>query len=196
MKKIPLPLPLLISNMYQLVRKTLETYLSEQRVITLSDFPAELSPLWSRKDAIFVTLYFEGKVIASSGRIACQKENTLYECVDNTLLCLKDPRFTASIASKDKLSDIHIRTDRFGPEGRRILRSIDELDTTREGLIFLSQNLGIISVILPHMLHVDTSSQAYFALACKKSWIDPESLTPADFVLYGLTTVSESDFDN
>lgn len=31
--------------MYQLVRKTLETYLGEQRVITLSDFPAELSPL-------------------------------------------------------------------------------------------------------------------------------------------------------
>lgn len=39
------------------------------------------------------------------------------------------------------LSELHIRTDRISTENRRILRDITELDTTREGLIFLSQNL-------------------------------------------------------
>lgn len=180
--------------MYTIVRKTLDIYLREKRVLTLTDFPVESSTYVWLKDAVFVTLYYEGRVIASSGRIACKKENTLYECIDTTLLCLKDPRFTEEIQDIEKLTNISIRTDRFRPENRRVLRDISELDTTREGLIFLSQNLGILSIVLPHMVNWDTSPSAYFALACKKALIDPTKLAPADYVIYGLTTISESDF--
>lgn len=180
--------------MYDLVRKTLDTYLREKRIITLSDFPSDATQYTTMKDAVFVTLYHEGRVIASSGRIACKKENSLFECIDNTLLCLKDPRFTLEIQDIAKLPDIHIRTDRFRPENRRVLRDIAELDTSHEWLMLLSQNLWILSVILPHMVHIDTSPWQFFALACKKAGIDSTTLTPSDYVLYGLTTTSESDF--
>lgn len=127
--------------MFSLVRKTLEVYLREKRVITLSDIPQELMIFSSKKDAVFVTLYYQGKVIASSGRISCKKENSLFECIDNSLLCMKDPRFLAEIQNVEMLSEIHIRVDTFAPQNRRVLKSIDELDTAREGIIFLSQNL-------------------------------------------------------
>lgn len=182
--------------MHTLVRKTLEVYLREKRVITPSDFPTEVSQYTSIKDAIFITLYLEWRVIASSGRIACKKENSLFECIDNTLLCLKDPRFSQEIQDIAKLSDIHIRTDQFRPENRRVLRTISELDTTKEGLILLSQSLGVLSMVLPHMVNLDSSPEKYFSLACKKWGIDPINLNPADYVIYGLTTVSESDFGN
>lgn len=180
--------------MYTLVRKTLEIYLREKRVLSITDFPPESSTDMKSKDAIFVTLYYQWRVVGSSGRIICKKENTVYECIDNTLLCLKDARLTLELQDIAKLSELHIRTDRIATENRRILRDISELDTTREGLIFLSQNLGVMSVILPHMVHGDTSPEIYLALATKKAWVDLTKIMPSDYVLYGLTTMSESDF--
>ncbi|MFZ2256327.1 MAG: hypothetical protein WAW59_07495 [Patescibacteria group bacterium] len=79
-------------------------------------------------------------MIASSGRIACQKENSVFECIDNTLLCLKDERFSLALQTPEALDKIHIRIDTFTPQDRRVLQSVDELDTSREGLMFLSQN--------------------------------------------------------
>ncbi len=115
-----------------LVRKTLELYLREKRVIAQSEFPADVLSFATGKEAVFVTLYYEGRVIASSGRIQCKKENTLFECVDNTLLCLKDERFTTALQSPDALEKIRIRTDRFGPQNRRVLPSINDLDIRKE----------------------------------------------------------------
>jgi hypothetical protein len=60
--------------------------------------------------------------------------------------------------------------------------------------MLLSESLGALSVILPHMVNIDTSPEQYFALACKKVGIDPIKTDPADYVIYGLTTISESDF--
>jgi hypothetical protein len=180
--------------MHLLVRKTLEVYLREKRIPTLSDIPTELQSYTAMKDSVFVTLYYEGRVIASSGRLTPKKDNTFYECIDNTLMCLKDPRFTAEIQDLAKLPDIRIRTDRFGAANRRILPDVTLLDTKNEWLILLSQNLGFLSIILPHMVHIETSAQGYFSLACKKVSQDPAKLTPADYVVYGLTTMSEADF--
>ena len=108
-------------------------------------------------------------MIASSGRIACQKENSVFECIDNTLLCLKDERFSLALQTPESLDKIHIRIDTFTPQDRRVLQSIDELDTSREGLMFLSQNHGVLSVVLPHMVHVDPKPMTYLTLACKKA---------------------------
>lgn len=179
--------------MHEIARKTLEIYLAEKRIPTLSDF-ADTGTYSASKDAIFVTLYLHGKVIASSGRIIPSKENTLYECIDNTLLCLKDPRCSSALTSPEGLWEIRIRVDRFTTDQRRILQSVEDLDTTREGLIFLSQNLWHISVILPHMVHVDTSPWAYFSLACRKISLDEKTLSPSDYVLYGLSTTTYDDF--
>jgi AMMECR1 domain-containing protein len=178
-----------------LVRKTLEIYLRENRIITQSDFPAEALSFTSTKDAVFVTLYHEWRVIASSGRIQCKKENTIFECIDNTLLCLKDARFAPSLQTPDALEKIHIRVDRFGMQNRRILESIENLDIRTEWVIFLSQNLGVLSIVLPNMVHVGSTPQSYFDLACRKWWLDPAKLDPREYFLYGLSTVSETDFE-
>lgn len=179
--------------MYTLVRKILEIYLRENRVITLSDIEGSLLEHTKTKMSVFVTLYYQGKVIASSGRIQCKKENTLYECIDNTLLCLKDPRFALEVQNPEKLADIRIRVDRFSPSDRRILRNIDELNTRDEGIILLSQNFGKLSLVLPHMVHLDSAPVNYFDLACRKVELDPKTITANDYVIYGLKTISESD---
>ncbi len=181
--------------MYSIVRTTLETYLKEKRVVTLSDFTIDVSPYTGSRDSVFITLYFDGRVIASSGRIACKKENTFFECIDNTLLCLNDARFTSEIQDLSKIWDIHIRTDRFWPWDRRLIKDISELDTKSEWLILLSQNLGLLTVVLPNMVHIDSSPNAYFNLACKKIWLDPNKLTQSDYVIYGVRTKCETDFE-
>ncbi len=118
--------------MYSLVRKTLEIYISEKRIITPADIPSDALVYQSRKDAVFVTLYQDGRVIASSGRIQCQKENTIYECIDITLLCLKDPRFSPALQSPEGLTQVHIRVDIFSATDRRMIQSPGELDTRTE----------------------------------------------------------------
>jgi len=45
--------------MLSLVRKTLDIYLREKRIITQSDFPADIALYLSKRDAVFVTLYHE-----------------------------------------------------------------------------------------------------------------------------------------
>jgi len=179
--------------MISLVRKTLDVYLRERRIITQSDFPSDIQIYLSSKDAIFVTLYHEWRVIASSGRIICQKENSVFECIDNTLLCLKDNRFAESLQNTDSLQSIYIRLDILAPQDRRILQSVEELDTSKEWLILLSQNLGTMAVILPKMLHVDPSPQSYYTLACSKAGIDIAKLIPADYVLYAIRTTEMTD---
>jgi AMMECR1 domain-containing protein len=118
--------------MHQLVRKTLETYLDEKRIITQSDIPADMLPMMSTRQSVFVTLYMDGRVIASSGRIQCQKENTLYEIIDATMLCLKDSRFASNLQSSENLSKIHIRVDTFASEDRRMIQSVAELNIRDE----------------------------------------------------------------
>jgi AMMECR1 domain-containing protein len=118
--------------MHQLVRKTLETYLGEKRIITQSDIPADILPMMSTRESVFVTLYMDGRVIASSGRIQCQKENTLYETIDATMLCLKDSRFAASLQSHEHLANIHIRVDTFTPDDRRMIQNVSEMSIRDE----------------------------------------------------------------
>lgn len=118
--------------MHTLVRKTLQLYLTEKRIIVQSDFPSDITPHLVTKDSVFITLYYEGRVIASSGRIQCKKESTIFECIDNTLLCLKDERFVTNLQNPESLSKIHIRTDRFTPRNRRMLKDISELDIRKE----------------------------------------------------------------
>jgi AMMECR1 domain-containing protein len=118
--------------MHQLVRKTLETYINEKRIITQSDIPADMLALMSTRQSVFVTLYMDGRVIASAGRIQCQKENTVYEIVDATMLCLKDPRFASSLQSPEYLANLHIRVDTFSPEDRRMIQNASEMSVRDE----------------------------------------------------------------
>lgn len=88
--------------------------------------------MMSTRQSVFVTLYMDGRVIASSGRIQCQKENTVYEAIDATMLCLKDIRFATNMQSSENISNIHIRVDLFAPEDRRMIQSSSELNIRDE----------------------------------------------------------------
>lgn len=179
--------------MHTLVRKTLEIYINEKRLITQSDFPADTLPMMAKKESVFVTLYYDGKIIASSWRIQCQKENSVFECIDNTLMCLKDPRFTGTLQVPENLEKIHIRVDLFTSEDRRMLQNISELSVRNEWLIFLSQSLWVMSVVLPHMVHLDPTPERYFDLICQKLSLDPSKLTHSDYILYALKTKEFTD---
>lgn len=179
--------------MHTLVRKALEIYINEKRIITQGDFPIHLLPMLLKKNSVFVTLYHNWRVIASSGRIQCQKENMLYECIDNTLMCLKDPRFWISLQNPENLKDIYIRVDSISSEDRRMIHAISELNIRDEWIILLSQNHGTLSVVLPHMLLTDPTPERYFAFVCQKAWLNPNNITSSDYVLYALKTTEYTD---
>lgn len=179
--------------MHNTVRKILEIYLREKRIIAQSEFTTAEIPYTRVKNALFVTLYSHGRVIASQGRIQCKKENTLFECLDLTLLCLKDSRFSAELQTLEALSGIQIRVDMIESNSRRILANISDLNVRSEGIIFLSQNLGVLSVILPNMIRLDPTPEKYFALAQQKAGITTP-LSHSDYVIYGLSTKQMSDF--
>lgn len=173
--------------MINIVRKTLEIYLREKRLPTQGEFTTEDLAYTSQKNALFVTLFLDGKVIASMGRIACLKENSFVECMDLSLQCLKDERFSVELQSLDALSRVQIRVDIFSPQSRRILKDISELNVATEGLIFLSQSLGKLSVVLPKMVKDDPTPEKYLAYAKKKANIE-DAIPSSEYVIYGLTT--------
>lgn len=182
--------------MHSLVKKTLEIYINEKRIITQPDFPNDIVSMMWKKESVFVTLYHDGRVIASSGRIQCQKDNSVYECIDNTLLCLKDPRFSVGLQNPESLANIHIRVDTFTAEDRRMIQDVKELNVRDEGLMFLSQNLGVLSIILPRMILIEPTPEKYFQLACQKSGLDYRNITHSDYVLYALKTRESNDMAN
>lgn len=179
--------------MISLVRKTLETYLKEKRMPLHSEFSSEEIALASLKEALFITVYHNGSVIASAGRIQCKKENTLAECLDLSLQLLVDSRFSAGLQDPNKLSEIRVRVDRITPSSRRMLKNIDDLNVRNEGIIFLSQNYGVMSVILPQMIE-EATPEKYFEGACQKAGVESQKMTNKDYVIYGLSTLQENDF--
>ncbi len=179
--------------MHLLVRRALQTYLAEKRILSQADVESDMLKFTTQKDALFITLYLDQKVIASAGRIQCQKENSFLECIDLALLTLKDPRFSQNLQNVDELAKISIRVDVLGQNARRLLKSIDELDIKSEWIIFLSQSLGVMSIILPKMIQNDPSPQRYFELTCKKAGVDSEKLQSSDYVIYGLSTEVSSE---
>ncbi len=170
--------------MHKIARRIIETYLKEKKILTIEELGLAGNEHESSKNLIFVTLYKNGSVIASSGRIHLKKPNTLFELIENSLFCLRDPRFAEAVKNPDELTNVQIRVDMIRPEGRRILGNISELDIKREGLILLSQSKNAIGVLLPNIANVASTPDEYFQIACKKAGLDSAELKNEDMVLY------------
>lgn len=173
--------------MYNIALKTLEIYIRDKRLATHSDMNAEDLAFLSEKKAVFVTISSAGKVVASAGRIQPQKENSLAECIDIALHCLKDPRFSANINNPDSLRDLQIRVDTFANTDRKMLKNISEIEAD-DGLILLSQRLGTMSVILPKMIANPTPDN-FLQIAQKKAGITP-GMDSSDMILYSFRTTT------
>lgn len=174
-------------------RKILETYVKERKIITVEelDLPDETK---KSKHLAFVTLYYNGEVIASSGRVHLKRENTALELTENTLSCLQDPRFAKAIANPEELQNVQIRVDIITPENRKLVTDTKTIDIRKQGVLFISQNFGVISVLLPNMAANATSGEDLFFVACKKASVDMASLKNEDYYLYSIESTVYSDF--
>ena len=174
-------------------RKILQTYVKERKILTAEELsiPTEVS---QSKQLVFVTLYYNGVVIASSGRVHAKRENTATELIENTLACLQDLRFAKALASPDELENVQIRVDTRAPENRKIVNDAKTLDIRKHGVLFISQNLGTISVVLPNMVSTATNGEDLFFVVCKKAGVDMATLKSEDYYLYGIESSVYSDF--
>ena len=127
--------------MFDIARKVLVSYLNEKKIPTLEELAVADHADSKTKHLVFVTLYKDGAIIGSSGRVHAKRENTILELIDNTLACLSDSRMANAIVTPADLDKIKIRVDIIRSEDRRILQSYKDIDTKNEGYILLSQNL-------------------------------------------------------
>ena len=178
--------------MHQAARAALVAYLKEGRIPALEEIGLAGSEQSRTKDPCFVTLYKDGKVVASSGRIQIKNENTAKEMVENALLCLKDPRIAGAVSGPDDLANVRIRTDVITK--RRVLPGINALDAKKEGIIFLAQGLGKLSVLLPGIANVASTPAEFLSIAMKKAGVDAATLKEGDYFVYGIETAASSDF--
>ncbi len=184
--------------MNNIVRKVLETYLNEQKILSLEELWITNHEYTKTKDCSFVTIYKNGKVIASSGRVNVRKPNTILELIENTLFCLKDPRFTENIKTPDEIKNVFFRVDIISSNQRQVINKISEIekevDIKKNWLILISQNLWKVSVILPNITNLISNSKDLFNLLCKKANLDPNTIKEEDYILYKIETTIFSDF--
>ena len=180
--------------MHQAVRRAISAYLKEGHFPTLEETGLAGSEASRTKDPLFVTLYRDGKVVASSGRIHLKAESTAKELIEHSILCLKDPRFPASVKSPEDLADVRMRVDVIKTSGRRVLASIGALDMRKEGVIFLAQGRNALSVVLPGTYNLAETPEQVLDIAMKKAGVDPASVKEEEYVVYGIETVVSSDF--
>jgi AMMECR1 domain-containing protein len=140
---------------------------------------------------VFVTLYLNGAVVASSGRVHAIQKHTLSECIDNAVLALKDSRAGAVTAAN--LANVRIRVDIVQSSDRRLVANHSELNPREEGMILLSQNLAKLAVVLPKIVTPGTDSLEIFRILCQKAGM-PMAQDPADYVLYAIRSTVYTDF--
>ena len=115
--------------MHNIAKKVIEIYLNEKKIPTLDELGISGHNDLKTKNLSFVTLYKDGSVIASSGRINLKKPNTISELIENTLFCLKDPRFIGMEKLLEEISKLETEeeiiddfTEDFKLSGWRIFK--------------------------------------------------------------------------
>lgn len=183
-------------DLVQLAKYALEVYLKEKRILTLPELHLneKVNLLLDTKDAIFVTLYTKGTVVASSGRIHPVKKNTVLELIDNALACLSDSRIANELDSLEDFSSVSIRVDHLAGNTRKVIGALTEIDPLKHGLIFLSQKFETAAVLLPKISTVATTAEDLFYLVVKKAGLEPVGLDEDDYILYTFETEVTTDF--
>lgn len=175
-----------------LVRKAIEAELTHTPLPSLVELGATGLPEVDTKSLAYVTLYADGVVIASTGRIHNTSRTTLEECFVNARAALLDPRAVGKITA-DTLPNMKVRVDIIGNDDKRVVQNISEINPREEGIIFISQNLVAASVLLPRMCEVGSTAETLFDVVCKKAGVSP-NIARSDYVLYAIRSTIYSDF--
>ena len=180
--------------MHDIARKVIETYINEQKIPTIEELGMTMSEHINTKNLVFVTLYKDWRVIASSWRINIKKQNTVLELIENSLFCLKDPRFSEAVKNPLELKKVNFRVDIVKNDQRKVVNSLDDIDINKHWLIIISQNLNKAWVILPNIANLVSTKEELFELVCRKAWLDSKSLKNEDYILYSIETDKTTDF--
>ncbi len=133
----------------RLARKTLETYVNENRMI---EPPQDTDKeLLQDRAGVFVTLYKDGKLRGCIGTIMPTEDNIAKEIIQNAISAgAYDPRFEA--VRKEELPHLVYSVDVLGQA--ELVSSTKELDPARYGIIVsYGHKRGLL---LPHLEGVDT----------------------------------------
>lgn len=143
--------------MYQtLARNAITSYLESNQIPSIGDLSLIDHPDTQTRNCVFITLYKDGRVVASSGRVHPIQTNTISECIDNAILALRDARAEGLVLSD--MPNVKIRVDVIASNDRRVVASYDEVNPREEGLILLSQNLNKLAVVLPKIVAPDITA--------------------------------------
>jgi AmmeMemoRadiSam system protein A len=135
----------------QLARKTIETYIKEDRII---EPPKELAEEMKEKAGVFVSLHRQGQLRGCIGTFAPTTENVAKEVIRNAIeSSTRDPRFPPMTA--DELEGLEISVDVLSaPEP---VNSIKELDAKQYGVIVKAEwRRGLL---LPDLEGVNTPEE-------------------------------------
>lgn len=135
----------------QLARRTIETYLKEDKVI---EPPLELAPEMKEKAGVFVSLHRQGQLRGCIGTFSPTTGSVAQEVIRNAIeSATRDPRFPPMEA--DELEGLEISVDVLSsPEP---VRSTAELDAKQYGVIVKSGwRRGLL---LPDLEGVDTPEE-------------------------------------
>lgn len=179
---------------HTVARNVLQKYLENGKIPSLEELGVSAHADAHTKSLAFVTVYRDGKIVASSGRVHIKRENTLLELVDNALACLQDPRLVGVLATPEDIEKVQFRVDIIRNEDRRIVQSHTDINPKEEGYIFLSQNLGKLAVLLPRITNIASTPDQLFDIVCQKAGVERQKLAPSDYVLYAIRSTATSDF--
>ncbi len=147
----------------RLARRSLESYIRTGRIIKPNDdLPKEML---DNKAGVFVSIKKDGQLRGCIGTIAATRKNIAEEIIYNAISAgVKDPRFIP--VDESELEDLVYSVDVLKePEP---VRSIDELDTRRYGVIVRSGRRS--GLLLPDLEGVDTPQQQ-IEIALRKAGI-------------------------
>ncbi|MDD2516394.1 MAG: AMMECR1 domain-containing protein [Candidatus Gracilibacteria bacterium] len=181
--------------MHTIAKRILETYIRDQKILTVPelDLDEEQKKYLETKDISFVTIFKNGKVVGSSGRIHIKRDNTILELIDNTLQTIKDERFSQEIKNVEDLGNITIRVDIISNIQRKVIKNLGQIDVKTDGLILISQDYEKAGIILPNISNIAITPDDLFYLICKKSGLDQDKIKETDYILYKINSTVYSD---
>ena len=149
----------------RLARKTIETYIKEERVL---DLPEELTPEMKVRAGVFVSLHERGALRGCIGTFNPTQANVAQEIIHNAIeSATRDPRFPP--VTEAELPELEISVDVLTEP--KPVASTKELDAKKYGVIVRDRS-NRRGLLLPDLPGVDTPEQQ-IEICCQKAWIEP-----------------------
>jgi AmmeMemoRadiSam system protein A len=149
-----------IKNLTDLARKTVELYITEDKVLEVSD---DILPDYKDKRAgTFVTIYKNGSLRGCIGTIMPTEKNIINEVIRNSIAsCSQDPRFTK--VTFNELPYLKYSVSVLMPP--EPVNSTAELDPQKYGVIVTGES-GRRGLLLPRLESIKTvEEQVMHAMA-------------------------------